>query len=79
MSASEDSLITKDDILGYLEYRNPENFEDAEQEFCYRMISHHWEKNLEKINGEHDLTMAKYYLEQAWIIEGELDKGYTSQ
>lgn len=75
MSTSGDSYITKDDIVGYLEERQPAEFEDPELEHYYDMMQHHWDRHLEQINGEeYDLDMAKNYLEQAWILEDERQK-----
>lgn len=77
MSASEDNFISKDDIVGYLEDREPTEVEDEELEHCYDRIEEYFSRHLETVNDETDLTMAKYWLEQAWLVEDEIDKdGY---
>lgn len=78
MSTSGDGFITTDDIVGYLEDRDPANMGD-ELEEIYDRIGDHYADHLQSPQeyDEWDLVMAKYWLSQAWLVEGEVEKeGY---
>lgn len=66
--------ITKDDVFRYLQDKSPQTFDDPELEHCYHMIGEYFDRHRETINHEEDLEMAKYWLEQAWIVEVEREK-----
>lgn len=81
MSTSGDEFINREDIVGYLEETDPQK-DDPELDQIYDRINHHYQEYLmgeEKGKSrEWDLAMAKYWLSQAWIVEGERQKeGYS--